>query len=460
MTGLDRAGDDRERDRAADCDRAGMDRAGMDRTGTDRTTAAPGPGAAPGPVQYWGHGWRRPLLASGMMVFPALTAVAVGGTVSGAAAVAGYAVVVAFCLCYALLALALGLGRRRWMAPLLGVMTALFLAALPFAHEDAFFLATVVVSAVAIQWREHAARAVAAGTLAALVVPWAVRPWHTGPGGFQALALLFTSLTCGAFAGIAATNDALVAARAEVARLASEAERNRIARDLHDLLGHSLTAITVKSRLAQRLAGKDLDLAVAEMAAVETLSRQALSDVRAAVSGYREVTLAGEIARGRELLRAAGVVADLPTAADAVAPGERELFGWVLREGITNVVRHARAERCSVLLTATSVEIRDDGAAARSGPGGPGGTGETGHGRGNGGAGDGGAGDGKGLTGLRERVAAVGGTVEAGPLDPRGWRLLVTVPPGGPGPAGPETAGPDAVGPDPGRPDPGHEGTT
>lgn len=477
MTGLDRAGDDRERDRAGDRDRAGMDRAGMDRVdtdrtgtdragmdraGTDRATAAPGPGAAPGPVQHWGHGWRRPLLASGMMVFPALTAVAVGGTVSGAAAVAGYAVVVAFCLCYALLALALGLGRRRWTVPLLAMMTALFLAALPFAHEDAFFLATVVVSAVAIQWREHAARVVAAGTLAALVVPWAVRPWHTGPGGFQALALLFTSLTCGAFAGIAATNDALVAARAEVARLASEAERNRIARDLHDLLGHSLTAITVKSRLAQRLAGKDLDLAVAEMAAVETLSRQALSDVRAAVSGYREVTLAGEIARGRELLRAAGVVADLPTAADAVAPGERELFGWVLREGITNVVRHARAERCSVLLTATSVEIRDDGAAAaRSGPGGPGGAGGTG---GTGGTGDGrgnsGTGDGKGLTGLRERVAAVGGTVEAGPLDPRGWRLLVTVPPGGAGPAGPESAGPDAAGPDPASPDSGHEGTT
>ncbi|WP_316528626.1 sensor histidine kinase [Kitasatospora brasiliensis] len=371
-----------------------------------------------GPGRPWAKGWRRLLLGSGMMVFPALTAVAVGGTVSGAAAVAGYAVVAAFCVCYALLVLAFGRGRRRWIAPLLAVMIALSLAALPFAHENAFFLATVVVSVVAILWRQHAAWAVATGALAALVVPWAVRPWHTGPGGFQALALVFTSLTCGAFAEIAATNTALFAARAEVARLASEAERNRIARDLHDLLGHSLTAITVKSRVAQRLAGKDLDQAVAEMAAVETLSRQALSDVRAAVTGYREATLAGELARGRELLRAAGVMADLPTAADAVAPRERELFGWVVREGITNVVRHARADRCSVLLTATSVEIRDDGTG-----GGPGGTG----------GGKGLTGDGKGLTGLRERVAAAGGTVEAGPLDPRGWRLLVTVPQNGPG---------------------------
>ncbi|MBO1417782.1 sensor histidine kinase [Streptomyces sp. FH025] len=345
-----------------------------------------------------------------MLVFPALTAMAVGGTASGADAAAGYAVTGAFGLCYLLLSYTLGRELRRWTAPLLAVMTALFLAALPFAHADAFFLATVVVSVITVVRREYAARAVTAGTLAALLVPWAVRPWHTGPGGFQALALLFTALTCGAFAEIATTNRALIAARAEVERLASEAERNRIARDLHDLLGHSLTAITVKSRLAQRMAGKDLEQAVAEMAAVETLSRQALSDVRAAVSGYREVTLAGELARARELLRAAGVVADLPTAADAVGPESRELFGWVLREGITNVVRHARAGRCSVALTAHSVEIRDDG------------TGGPGHG------GDGGGrGDGKGLTGLRERVAAAGGTVEAGPLDPRGWRLLVTV---------------------------------
>ncbi|MGW2376994.1 sensor histidine kinase [Kitasatospora sp. NPDC001683] len=360
----------------------------------------------PASAHRWAGGWRRILLGTGMLVFPALTAVAVSADVVGSAAVAGYAVVIAFCLCYVLLALALGTGRRSFVKPLLAVMTALFLASLPFAHADAFYLATVVVSVVAVLCRRHTLPAVAAGTLAALLVPWAVPAWHTGPGGFQALALLFTSLTCGAFAEIAATNQALVAARAEVARLASEAERNRIARDLHDLLGHSLTAITVKSRLAQRLAAKGPDQAVAEMTAVESLSRQALADVRAAVTGYREVTLAGELARGRELLRAAGVVADLPKAADAVGPEHRELFGWVVREGLTNVVRHARATRCSVLLTATSVEIRDDGPGS---------------------AGLGPVGTGKGLTGLRERVAAAGGTVEAGPLDPRGWRLLVTV---------------------------------
>ncbi|NBH02801.1 histidine kinase, partial [Amycolatopsis sp. SID8362] len=164
-------------------------------------------------------------------------------------------------------------------------------------------------------------------------------------GWAQAVALVFTVLMVGAFAEAIRANTALVAARAEVARLASEAERARIARDLHDLLGHSLTAITVKSTLARRLVDADGARAGEEMSAVETLARQALTEVRAAVSGYREVSLAGELARGRELLRACGVTADLPTATDVVAPTHQELFGWVVREGLTNVARHARATR-------------------------------------------------------------------------------------------------------------------
>ncbi|MFJ7275616.1 sensor histidine kinase [Kitasatospora sp. NPDC098663] len=391
----------------------------------DTQAALPGPAAAERATgerapQRWVRGWRRIMLGAGMLVYPCLTAVAVGGNVSGAALVAGYAVVGAFCLCFVLTATAMIHGRRRQVLLLLAVMSALFLAALPSAHENAFYLATVVVSFVAVLRRRHATLVTVTATLAALLVPWAVPAWHAGPGAFQALALLFTVLTTGAFAEIATTNQALVAARAEVARLASEAERNRIARDLHDLLGHSLTAITVKSRLAQRLAAKDPDQSLAEMAAVESLSRQALTDVRAAVTGYRDVTLAGELARGRELLRAAGVVADLPTSTDPVATQDGELFGWVVREGLTNVVRHARADRCTVTVTGSSVEIRDDGTGADGRTGGTGGTGGTGEG----------SGVGKGLRGLRERVAAAGGTVEAGPLSPRGWRLLVTVPPG------------------------------
>jgi two-component system, NarL family, sensor histidine kinase DesK len=124
--------------------------------------------------------------------------------------------------------------------------------------------------------------------------------------------------------------------------------------------------------------------------------------VRAAVSSYRDVTLAAELARGRELLRASGVTADLPTATDVVEVANQELFGWVVREGLTNVARHAHATRCSVTLSASEIEIRDDGDGMP-------------------------AADGNGLAGLKERVCAAGGTVEAGPLRPRGWQLRVVV---------------------------------
>ncbi|GAB2749226.1 sensor histidine kinase [Kitasatospora kifunensis] len=344
------------------------------------------------------------LLAAGMLAYPFVSAVGVAQYATGAKAVVGYLIVAGFCCCYVLAAVSAVQRARFRLRLLLGAMTVLFIAQLPIAREFAFFLGTVIVSFAAGFFRRHAVVIVAAGALAAVVVPWAVPSWHSGPGWFQAIAVVFTAVTVYAFSEMANTNTALLAARAEVARLAQEAERARIARDLHDLLGHSLTVITVKSGLARRLGPSDPGRALQEISEVEALSRQALGEVRAAVSGYREVTLAGELARGRELLRASGVVADLPTATDLVAAAHQELFGWVVREGLTNVVRHARAAHCTVTLSALEVEIRDDGIG-------------------------GAAAGGNGLTGLRERVAAAGGSVVAGPLDPHGWQLRVTLAP-------------------------------
>ncbi|MCR6482485.1 histidine kinase [Amycolatopsis sp. OK19-0408] len=352
----------------------------------------------PADVQRWVRGWRVMLLDAGMLVYPAVTVPAVLQHSSGHAAVAGCVLVAAFAGCYVFAARAAAKRAARRFWALLGVLTALFAAALPFAHAEAFFLALVVVTLAVPRLPRYSAALVAIAALAALVVPWLV--WDT-VGWTQAVALVFTVLVVYAFAEAVRANAALVEARAEVARLASEAERTRIARDLHDLLGHSLTAITVKSTLARRLAAADIDRAEEEMTAVETLARQALTDVRAAVSGYREVTLAGELARGRELLRACGVTADLPTATDVVGPARQELYGWVVREGLTNVARHARATRCAVTVTASIVEVVDDGVG-------------------------GSVGEGSGLAGLRERVAAAGGTLETGPVAPHGWRLRVT----------------------------------
>ncbi|OKI01443.1 histidine kinase [Streptomyces sp. CB02923] len=352
--------------------------------------------------ERWSQGWRRLVLAAGMLVFPLVTAAGIPEYSHGSDAIAGYLIVAGFCCCCALAGASAA--RLAWTPfwLMLGAMGALFLAALPFARTDAFFLCAVIVSMAAVFVRRYVALTVAACALASLVVPCLVRSWHDGPGWGQALAIVFTSLTVYAFSEIARANRSLVEARAEVARLASEAERARIARDLHDLLGHSLTAITVKSALARRLAAGEDSRALPEITEVETLTRQALADVRAAVSGYREVTLVNELARGRELLRASGVTADLPTATDVVDVSYQELFGWVVREGLTNVARHARASRCTVTLSALEVEVRDDGVGSC-------------------------APYGNGLSGLRERVAAAGGRVEAGPASPRGWRLRVSV---------------------------------
>jgi two-component system sensor histidine kinase DesK len=180
---------------------------------------------------------------------------------------------------------------------------------------------------------------------------------------------------------------ALTAARAEVARLAAENERSRIARDLHDLLGQSLTTITVKAGLARRLAERgETERAFNEISEVEQLSRRTLGDVRAAVSAHRDVTLAGELATAREVLRAAGIISELPGSVAETDPLLSDLFGWVVREGVTNAVRHSRAEHVRITLGRNFVEIFDDGRGGVPGAG-------------------------NGISGLRERTEAAGGTL-------------------------------------------------
>jgi two-component system sensor histidine kinase DesK len=215
-------------------------------------------------------------------------------------------------------------------------------------------------------------------------------------------------------------------ARQEIERLAQEQERLRISRDLHDLLGHALTTITVKAELASRLAARNPERAAAEMAEVAALGREGLADVRAAVAGYRQVSLVTELAAAREVLAAAGISAELPAAVEDVPVERRELFGWVLREGVTNVVRHSGASAVRVTVMADSIEIVDDGAGEQPAPE-PDGrrprrrrdaapTGVSG---------------GNGLAGLAERVSAAGGQLETGPAAPAtnaGFRLRAVVP--------------------------------
>jgi two-component system sensor histidine kinase DesK len=200
-------------------------------------------------------------------------------------------------------------------------------------------------------------------------------------------------------------------ARETVAHLAATEERLRLARDLHDLLGHSLSLITLKSELAGRMLPDRLDDAAQQVADIEKVSRQALVDVREAVSGYRRPTLAAELASARGALASAGISARLPAAerVPGLAPDGEGALAWALREAVTNVLRHSGAAVCVIALDTAGrtarLTVSDDG----RGPG-------PDHRPGN------------GLTGLTERLILAGGAVRTERADGGGFRLLATVP--------------------------------
>jgi two-component system sensor histidine kinase DesK len=354
----------------------------------------------------WARGWRRTVFPGVFLVYLVQVVGATAHDSRGVAAAAGYAIVAGFAACYLIAIRALWQADALRFWALYAVLVALWVAELPFAHADASVMCVFIAVVTVARLGTRSLAPVVALTLLAVFLPSAVPSWHDSLGtsvdNGTLIAIPLTSLAMFGFFQVMRGNRALADARSELARLAAENERSRIARDLHDLLGHSLTTITVKAGLARRIAATDPARALVEIGEVEGLARSALADVRAAVANYREVTLAGELATGKELLRAAGVTADLPSAVDIVDVRHQELFGWVLREGLTNVVRHAHATSCAVLLSTSSVEIIDDGVGGVPLVGG-------------------------GLAGLRQRVTAAGGRVDAGPREPNGWRLRVSL---------------------------------
>lgn len=183
--------------------------------------------------------------------------------------------------------------------------------------------------------------------------------------------------------------------------MALVAERERVARDVHDVLGHSLTVVVAKAELAERLVDIDPERARAEIASIRSLSREALSEVRATVSGLRVARLGDELASAREALAAAGIAADVPADPDVVDPRRRIVVAWVLREAVTNVVRHSGAARCTVELGDARLVVTDDGRGGDRRPG-------------------------NGLRGIGERVRAAGGTLTVADGPGGGTRLEVT----------------------------------
>lgn len=192
----------------------------------------------------------------------------------------------------------------------------------------------------------------------------------------------------------------------EAERLAQTAERERIARDLHDLLGHTLSVITLKSELAAKLVSRDPERAGQEMREVERISRESLREVRSAIAGYRTEGVAGEMARVRLALEAAGVKLESFVMPVELGPMEETVLSLALREAVTNVIRHAGARTCRISLEpvdgAVRLEVRDDGRGSR-------------------------APEGMGLSAMRDRVEGLGGSLERR-LD-NGTVITVTLPP-------------------------------
>ncbi len=185
-------------------------------------------------------------------------------------------------------------------------------------------------------------------------------------------------------------NRQLRLAQEEIEHLARVAERERIARDLHDVLGHTLSVVILKSELASKLIGIDRERAANEIRDVERISREALAEVRNAIGGYRAGGLEEELARAAATLKTAGVAAECRSVHVSLSPAQETVLALAVREAVTNVVRHARARRCRLRLEQVDgcglLEIQDDGRGGSQG-------------------------EGNGLRGMRERVEALGGTL-------------------------------------------------
>jgi len=197
-------------------------------------------------------------------------------------------------------------------------------------------------------------------------------------------------------------------ASSQRARSSADRERIRLARDLHDLLGNSLSLIAIKSQLARRLSSEGDSRATQEIADIQRVAQESLQDVRQAVDGYRQLTVDAELIGARSALAAAGLRCTMDNSAGRLTPSIDAALAWAVREGVTNVIRHGHASRCDIRLRRLDgdvvLEIVNDGPLADT------------------------IVTGNGLRGLRERAADRGGSAEAKALPQGGFQLRVTMP--------------------------------
>lgn len=318
--------------------------------------------------------------------------------------------------------------RVAWplTATLAAVATALCL--LPGANWLGLY---VFVSAVAGAQRPfvRAASAIVATLALALLMEGHEGSSGFGPGAagvaIMATEIVAIGLLLAGLMRLVEVNVALQRGREDAARLAVSEERLRFARDLHDLLGHSLAVIVLKSELVDRLAQSDPYRAAQEAREIEAIARTALRDVREAVAGYRHARLAEELEGLKVALRSAGAEVTVDRRADQLADEVDGVLAWAAREAATNILRHSRATRVAVRVersTSGMVELE----VVDNGPSRPG----VAH-----------SGKGSGLQGLRERALQLGGVLWTEATPDGGYRVRVAVPEAVPPMGGPAAAG-------------------
>jgi two-component system sensor histidine kinase DesK len=246
-------------------------------------------------------------------------------------------------------------------------------------------------------------------TIAASAVVMAAEGWYVHFSPWSWGICSFFAIAVGAANVVASQKmrsaQRLGLANEEIAHLAKVAERERIARDLHDVLGHTLSVVVLKSELAGKLMDRDPDRARREIGEVEQIARKALGDVREAISGYRSGGLAAEIARAEKTLETAGVTLEYDAPPPQLPPAEETVLSLIVREAVTNIVRHAQASRCVLEIKSggdsTDLVVQDDGRGGIRQ-------------------------EGNGLRGMRERVISIGGTFRVDSA--HGTRLFIQIP--------------------------------
>jgi two-component system sensor histidine kinase DesK len=259
--------------------------------------------------------------------------------------------------------------------------------AIALGHAGALPLVLYFLIPIIVRLGFRALPAIVALGVIVEVAPTLIPSWHTGLDTGAMFSVLLTAVVVLVFVQLYRQTAALAEARTQLALLATELERTRIARDIHDVLGQALSAMALKAELAARLVAQDPDRAAREAEAVAALSRATLSQVRDTVHGLHQVSLETEFAAAKELLAINGIALGGNHRLEEVDPRYREVFGWVIKESTTNILRHAAATRVVIELARTCITVSDDGGATECPWG-------------------------NGLRGLAERVEAAGGRLE------------------------------------------------